>query len=83
MPKMCGVFAELERAITIERIKSGMARAKAKGTRSGRPIGRPKVSADVENPILVAAKRGLGKLKIARELGCGVSTVQRVLATTR
>lgn len=37
-----GVFAELELNIIRERVKSGMANAKAKGS----PIGRPKVSKD-------------------------------------
>src|SRR5664279_1656958 len=40
---MLGVFAEFERAMIVERVKSGMAKAKAKGTKSGNPIGRPVV----------------------------------------
>src|SRR6201987_2706824 len=39
MFQMMGVFAEFERAIILERIRSGIARAKASGTKSGRPIG--------------------------------------------
>jgi len=42
MLKMMGVFAEMERNIISERVKSGMANAKSKG----RVIGRPKTSAD-------------------------------------
>jgi len=42
MLKMMGVFAELEREMTIERIKSGVANARAKGVR----LGRPKLTAD-------------------------------------
>ncbi|MCL2753144.1 MAG: recombinase family protein [Defluviitaleaceae bacterium] len=37
MLKIMGVFAELERSMTIERIQSGLAHAKAKGVRLGRP----------------------------------------------
>lgn len=37
MLKMMGVFAELERNMISERVKSGMANAKAKGKRVGRP----------------------------------------------
>ena len=37
MLKIMGVFAELERSMTIERIQSGLAHAKAKGIRLGRP----------------------------------------------
>ncbi len=40
---MCGVFAEFERAMIQERVKVGLARAKEKGTRIGKAIGRPKV----------------------------------------
>jgi DNA invertase Pin-like site-specific DNA recombinase len=34
---MMGIFAELERGVTIERIRSGIANAKSKGTPMGRP----------------------------------------------
>ncbi len=37
MLKMMGVFAEMERNIISQRVKSGMANAKAKGARLGRP----------------------------------------------
>jgi len=37
MLKIMGVFAELERTMTIERIKSGISHAKARGIRLGRP----------------------------------------------
>lgn len=42
MLKMMGVFAELERNMISQRVKSGMANAKAKG----KSIGRPKVTED-------------------------------------
>ena len=38
MLKMMGVFSELERNITSQRVKSGMQNAKAKGKSIGRPI---------------------------------------------
>jgi len=37
MLKMMGVFAEMERNMTVERIRSGLKNAKAKGVRLGRP----------------------------------------------
>jgi len=37
MLQMMGVFAQLERNMTIDRIKSGLANAKSKGVRLGRP----------------------------------------------
>src|SRR5262249_60370855 len=40
---MISVVAEFEHAMIQERVRAGMARAKAKGTRSGKPIGRPAI----------------------------------------
>ena len=49
MLKMMGVFAEMERNMISQRVKSGMANAKAKGKK----IGRPKVtSEDIPNIFL-------------------------------
>ena len=47
MLKMMGVFSELERNITSQRVKSGMQNAKAKG----KTIGRPTTTADNIPPI--------------------------------
>lgn len=77
MFQLCGVFAELERSIIQERVKAGLERAKAKGKKLGRPRTDPKV----EERIRQLAARGVGKGKIARTLGVGVSVAQRVLAT--
>ena len=44
--QMVGAFAEFERGLLAERTKDGMAHAKSQGTRSGRPIGRPRLSVD-------------------------------------
>jgi DNA invertase Pin-like site-specific DNA recombinase len=78
--QMLGVFAEFERAIMQERIHAGIARARVVGTKSGRRIGRPKVSPQKEEAIRGELARRKGVVKIARELGVGVSTVQRVKA---
>ncbi len=73
---MLGVFAEFERSIIQERVKAGLARARAKGT----TLGRPKANAAIEARIRELAAQGMGKVKIARTLGVGVSLTQRVLA---
>lgn len=77
---MLGVFAEFERSMIQERVRAGMAKAKAKGTKSGKPIGRPAVPEAIEDRIRELRKQDMGVLKIARTAGCGVSVVQRVLA---
>lgn len=77
---MMGVFAEFERAMIQERIRAGLANARAKGTRSGNPIGRPPVGEAMEKAIRQLRSEGLGMVKIAKRAGCGVSVVQRVLS---
>jgi DNA invertase Pin-like site-specific DNA recombinase len=77
MFQMMGVFAEFERAMIRERVKSGLERAKAEGKRLGR---RP-IDANKEAAIradLLAAKAGIMKLATAH--GVGVGTVQRIKA---
>jgi DNA invertase Pin-like site-specific DNA recombinase len=59
-----------------EWFNAGLARAKAQGKK----LGRPGVSGRIEERIRMLRTKGFGKLKIAKELGCGVSMVQRVLA---
>jgi len=76
MFQLCGVFAELERSIIQERVRAGLERARAKGKTLGRPRTDPKVEAKIRR----LAANGMGKGKIARTLGIGVSVAQRVLA---
>lgn len=76
MLSMCATFAELEREIIRERIHSGLARARSKGKR----LGRKRVADAVEKRIRDLHTKGMGKLKIARELEIGTSVVQRVLS---
>jgi DNA invertase Pin-like site-specific DNA recombinase len=73
--QMCGVFAEFERAMIQERVKAGLARARAQG----KTLGRPRVAPSIERSIRRARDKGKGIKKIARELRIGVGTVQRVL----
>jgi DNA invertase Pin-like site-specific DNA recombinase len=77
MFQLCGVFAELERSIIQERVKAGLERARAKG----KVLGRPRTDQRTEGKIRDLAARGMGKGKIARTLGIGVSVAQRVLST--
>jgi DNA invertase Pin-like site-specific DNA recombinase len=75
MLSMCGVFAEFERGIIAERVRAGLDRARAQG----KQLGRPRISLDLETAIRQRRARGSGILKIAREVGVGVSVVQRVV----
>ena len=75
MFNMCGVFAEFERAMIQERVKSGLSRARAKGKRLGRKPHGKEVEAEIKKLRAV----GMGKVKIGKTLGIGTSAVQRVL----
>jgi DNA invertase Pin-like site-specific DNA recombinase len=76
MVSMCGVFAEFERAMIVERIRSGLARARTQDKR----LGRPRISQQIEDRNRQMRGYGMGVLRIAREVGVGVSVVQRVVA---
>src|ERR1700733_14813714 len=76
MFQMLGVFAEFERGIIRERVNAGLARAKKAGT----VLGRPRVAPAIEKRIQGLHAKGMGILKIARTVGVGTGTVQRVVA---
>ena len=66
MFQMMGVFAEFERSMIRERVLAGMSRAAASGTRSGKPIGRPRIEPETEVSIRAALAKGdIGMRKIA------------------
>ena len=71
-----GAFAEFERDMIRSRVNAGLARARARGVK----LGRPKVSAKVEGAIQARLAAGAGIQKTAKELGVGCSVVQLVKA---
>jgi DNA invertase Pin-like site-specific DNA recombinase len=74
--QMLGVFAEFERAMIVERVQAGLRRARAQGKR----LGRPRVSASIEKTIRRELAMGRGIHAVARAVGVGTGTVQRVKA---
>lgn len=80
MLQMASVFAELERAMIVERVRAGMARAKVNPRAGAKAIGRPTVGADKETTIRGHLAAGTGIVKVAKIVGVGVGTVQRVKA---
>ena len=74
MFQMMGVFADFERSMIQKRVKAGMARAKAQGAR----FRRPGIGAEKEKTIKELLKQGVGLISVAKQVGCGVSAVQRV-----
>lgn len=67
-----GAIGEFERELTIERVRSGMARAKAAGVR----IGRPRAGFDV-NAALRLKRAGFSWAQISTELGASSATIRR------
>jgi DNA invertase Pin-like site-specific DNA recombinase len=76
---MLAVFAEFERDILRERVKAGIAQARAKGVVLGRPKSAAKKSAEVRR---LYRKEKLTKSEIARRLGIGRTSVRRLLEGT-
>lgn len=81
MLKMMGVFAELERNIISQRVKSGMENAKAKG----KVIGRPAVTIDDLPPIFYKHypkyKKGeINKKEFSRLCGLSYPTIYKYLS---
>jgi DNA invertase Pin-like site-specific DNA recombinase len=76
MFQMMGVFAEFERAMIVERVNAGLARAKAQGKR----LGRPQIAQSKEAAVRASLSAGNGIQKTAKLAGVGVSAVQRIKA---
>jgi DNA invertase Pin-like site-specific DNA recombinase len=62
-----------------ERIRTGLARAKAQGVR----LGRPRVDADKEEKIRELLRQKVGIVRIGKMVGCGTGVVQRIRAGDR
>lgn len=68
---MLGVFAEFERAMISERVKSGLARSTKKS-------GRPRLDPDKQRRIQTLLGDGVSINKTAKKLRVGVGTVHRI-----
>jgi len=75
MLNMLGAVAEFERAIINERRLEGIAKAKEKGVQFGRKANQQRYH-DIKNLL----DRGLSMRAVAKQLNCGLSTVQRAKA---
>jgi DNA invertase Pin-like site-specific DNA recombinase len=74
--QVTGAFAEFERSIIRQRVKAGLRRAVARGAR----LGRPRLDAATERKVQQQLAAGTGILKVAKALGLGTGTVQRIKA---
>jgi DNA invertase Pin-like site-specific DNA recombinase len=76
MFQMCGVFAEFERAMLVERTKAGLARARAKGMR----IGRPPVPPVTKRRIAKLRHQGKSVRAIAKATGLSIGAVHKAIS---
>jgi DNA invertase Pin-like site-specific DNA recombinase len=74
---MVGAVAQFERDLIVERVRAGMAHARAMGKR----IGRPRAEVDLEQVVLFR-NQGKSLRAIARLLAVPVSRVRRALVRT-
>jgi DNA invertase Pin-like site-specific DNA recombinase len=57
-----------------QRVKAGLKRAVAQGLK----LGRPKLDSTIERKVRTRLAKGVGILKVAKSLGIGTGTVQRI-----
>jgi DNA invertase Pin-like site-specific DNA recombinase len=74
MFQITGAFAEFEREMIRQRVHAGLKRA----VDEGKVLGRPKIAPEIEKQILAQLRAGTGMLKIAKKVGVGTGTVQRI-----
>lgn len=71
-----GTIAKQERVRISERVTAGLERARKNGTRTGRPIGRPR-AVFRRDEVAELRAQGLSWPQVARKLGASVRTVRR------
>jgi DNA invertase Pin-like site-specific DNA recombinase len=72
--QLAAAFSEFERSVIVERVKSGIAAARRRGAR----IGRPRARID-DDELRNLKRKGLSVRQIARKMQLGSSTIQRRL----
>lgn len=73
MAMLLSAVAEFERSLILERVKTGIIHAKAKGVRFGRPVSRD------DGRIRALRSQGKSYRQIAKQLGVSTGAVQRSL----
>ena len=80
---MLAAVAEFERDLIRDRVLAGLRRAKEQGTRSGRPVGRPRTQRfDVGEAQRLYTESGSIRA-VARQLGVNPGAVWRAVANPR
>jgi DNA invertase Pin-like site-specific DNA recombinase len=74
MFQVTGAFAEFERSMIRQRVHAGLKRA----VEAGKRLGRPRIDPALEKRIQNQLRAGKGMLSIAKDVGVGSGTVQRI-----
>ena len=82
--QLLGAFAEFERGMISERVKAGLAMARARGIRLGRPPALERTNI-TEEYIFKLSERGYSLRQIVQNLGGGISktTVHKILTAEK
>jgi DNA invertase Pin-like site-specific DNA recombinase len=78
MAGLLAVFAEFEREVLRDRVRAGLAHARANGKRLGRPL----TAALHADQVQKLRRSGLSKSQIARQLHIGRTSVRRILSAS-
>ena len=79
MAGLLAVFAEFEREVLRERVRAGLAHARANGKRLGRPL----TAALQADQVRKLRRSGLSKSQIARQLHISRTSVRRILSSKK
>lgn len=79
MAALLAVFAEFEREVLRDRVRAGLAHARANGKRLGRPL----TAALQSDQVCKLFRGGISKSEIARRLHIGRTSVRRVLLSKK
>ena len=79
MLTILGAVAEMERELTVERVREGIRKAQKYGTRSGKPIGRPprKIPASFKKYYEMWKSEEISGVEFARLLDISRPTLYR------
>ncbi len=83
MAALLASIAEFERELTVERIRSGIAAAKARGARLGRQLGERPKSDRLAPKVLALVEQGRSYRLIGREIGLSKNTVAAIVKRHR
>jgi DNA invertase Pin-like site-specific DNA recombinase len=70
-------MAELERSVICERVTAGLNYAQTHGTKSGRPVGRPRIIFRRDEVVRLRREEGCSWSRIARQIGISVGSARR------